>query len=260
MRADPFRSSAFCTHAAAGFRRAAVATVAFALFWLGGVEQARDGSVRLRMCAVAAAQIEVTIARIGCLDIQRSGNLTSIVKRACDGKLSCAYKAPTPTAYAKAGVSAATRAFCTQAMEISWRCRGGAGAQRASVPGDAWNHPAAQLACAAKVATPKPPKNPELVPILRDIAKKYERCMIERYETAKTSRLPVRDGSTCADGKACTLASRGAAYRKLQQLVRSGDPTDFERWLRAAGRRSAASARRSVTSQCRARTTSRTVP
>lgn len=68
------------------------------------------------------AEIDVRSARIGCLDIQTSGNLTGLVGRACDDKTSCSYKAPTPDEYSRAGVQAATRAFCTQAMEIVYRC------------------------------------------------------------------------------------------------------------------------------------------
>ncbi len=67
-------------------------------------------------------KIEVRSARIGCLDIQRSGNLSSIVASACNGKTSCSYKAPTPAEYQRQGVQAATRTFCSQAMEIVYRC------------------------------------------------------------------------------------------------------------------------------------------
>src|SRR5690606_21970536 len=67
-------------------------------------------------------KIEVRSARIGCLDIQRSGNLSSIVAGACNGKTSCSYKAPTPEQYQRQGVQAATRTFCSQAMEVVYRC------------------------------------------------------------------------------------------------------------------------------------------
>src|SRR5690349_6520471 len=69
-----------------------------------------------------ADTITVTKARIGCLDIQTDGNLTSVVAHECNGKPECSYKAPTPDAYAKLGVHAATRFACTQGMEILYRC------------------------------------------------------------------------------------------------------------------------------------------
>lgn len=98
--------------------------------------------------SVAQAQIHVTSARIGCLDIQREANFTRLVAAACDNRQSCPYKAPTPNEYAAAGVRAATRTFCSQAMEITYRCADGP-AKVVTVPGDAWTHPAAQLLCEA---------------------------------------------------------------------------------------------------------------
>jgi hypothetical protein len=88
--------------------------------------------------AVAAPGITVQEARIGCLDIQQSGNMTNLVGQACNGKMSCAYKAPTEDAYKKAGVSAATRSFCTQAMEIKYQCAGFSQTKVITVPGDAF--------------------------------------------------------------------------------------------------------------------------
>jgi hypothetical protein len=106
----------------------------------------------------AHSQIKVTEARIGCLDIQKSGNLTAIVARACNGKMSCSYKAPTPDQYKREGVTAATRSFCTQGMEITYQCTTGP-AQVASVDGDAWTHPPAVLVCQAP-PPPPPPLSP----------------------------------------------------------------------------------------------------
>jgi hypothetical protein len=91
--------------------------------------------------------ITVTKARIGCLDIQTDGNLTGLVSQACNGKSSCAYKAPTESEYKRAGVQARTRTFCTQGMDIEYRCNDGR-SKSSSVPGDAWNHPPADLSCA----------------------------------------------------------------------------------------------------------------
>ncbi len=96
--------------------------------------------------ALAQAQIQVTEARIGCLDIQTEGNLTRFVAAACNNRMSCAYKAPTENEYKRLGVQARTRSFCTQGMEIAYHCATGP-TKFANVQGDAWNHPPAQLAC-----------------------------------------------------------------------------------------------------------------
>ena len=104
---------------------------------------------------VASAQIKVTEARIGCLDIQKSGNLTAIVAKACNGKMSCSFKAPTEDQYKREGVQAATRSFCTQGMQITYLCATGA-PQVVSVDGDAWNRPPAQLVCQAPPRPPPP--------------------------------------------------------------------------------------------------------
>ena len=117
----------------------------------------------------APGTINVTRARIGCLDIQTDGNLTAIVSAACDSKTSCAYKAPTEAQYKSLGVQARTQSFCTQGMDIDYNCGDGR-AKTASVPGDAWTHPAAELACEpppappprAVAAAPQPPR-----PVLR---------------------------------------------------------------------------------------------
>lgn len=66
--------------------------------------------------------IDVRAARIGCLDIQRTYNLTTDVAGKCNNKKECSYKAPTPEQYQALGVKAATRTFCTQAMDIVFQC------------------------------------------------------------------------------------------------------------------------------------------
>jgi microsomal dipeptidase-like Zn-dependent dipeptidase len=78
----------------------------------------RAGSSR----SSGGSKIDVRSARIGCLDIQRAANLTAHVSVACEGRNSCEFKAPSEDAYRRMGVSAATRTFCTQAMEIVYRC------------------------------------------------------------------------------------------------------------------------------------------
>jgi hypothetical protein len=102
---------------------------------------------------VAHAAITVTKARIGCLDRQTDGNLTTLVEQACNNKSSCSFKAPTEDEYRRAGVRAQTRPLCSQAMEISYRC-GQGDVQTVFVPGHAWDHPPAQLICdGATIAT-----------------------------------------------------------------------------------------------------------
>lgn len=95
---------------------------------------------------LGAAPINIVKARIGCLDIQKEGNLTDIVGRDCNGRLTCSYEAPTPDQYALEHVRAATRTFCTQAMEIIYRC-GQYNDKTVLVNGDAWTHPPAYLDC-----------------------------------------------------------------------------------------------------------------
>jgi pimeloyl-ACP methyl ester carboxylesterase len=66
------------------------------------------------------------------------------------------------------------------------------------------------------------------------LIKKYERCIIERYETPQTSHLPVRDRETCADSRTCTLASRGSAFHRMKQLAANGDAAGFESLMNSA--------------------------
>jgi hypothetical protein len=90
--------------------------------------------------------IHVVKARLGCLDLQTAGNITSLVKERCDGLQRCAFKAPSEAEYRALGIRAATRTFCTQGMEISFHC-GSTDLSVVNVPGDAWNHGPAKLVC-----------------------------------------------------------------------------------------------------------------
>src|SRR5512135_3142540 len=105
------------------------------------------------LARTAHADITVTKARIGCLDIQLDGNLTPMVASACDHKMSCSFKAPTEAQYQHAGVKAKTRTFCTQAMEITYTCAPN-DFHTVTVPGDAWDKPPAQLTCTTPPAPP----------------------------------------------------------------------------------------------------------
>lgn len=96
-----------------------------------------------------AGRIHVEAARIGCFNIhhyQEKFNLTRFVKRACDGKYTCHYSAPTPGEYRAEGVHASHAIGCTQAMEIIYDC-GSSHQKRMSVPGNAWKQPPAVLRC-----------------------------------------------------------------------------------------------------------------
>ena len=122
-------------------------------------------SVLFGCLGVAQSQIDVTEARIGCLDIQKDPNLTGLVGRACDGKMTCSYKAPTEDEYKRAGVKAATRSFCTQGMEIKYQCTGGP-IKIVEIPGDAWNHGPAELLCEPPQPASQAPK-PDVITVSR---------------------------------------------------------------------------------------------
>lgn len=98
-----------------------------------------------------AGNLHVRAARIGCLDIQHAPNLTAQVGARCNDRRTCSYKAPTPAQYRAAGVHAATRSFCTQAMQITYDCSDGT-PRTVTVPGNAWKHPAAFLDCSPRRA------------------------------------------------------------------------------------------------------------
>lgn len=112
------------------------------------------GTLVLLVALGAQAQIHVDEARIGCLDIQKSGNLTGMVGNACDNKSYCSFKAPTPDEYKRAGVQAQTRAMCSNAMEITYHCR--STQISVTVDGDAWAHHSAELTCESLQPLPTP--------------------------------------------------------------------------------------------------------
>src|SRR5260370_655717 len=134
------------------------AVMTFALTSAMRIDRDAARGWRVRVCGVAHAEITVTKARIGCLDIQVEGNMTNIVGQACNGKWTCSYKAPTQDQYRRMGVAARGRAFCTQGMEITYQC-GHNDFRTVNIAGDAWNNPPAQLAC-----TPPSPPKPTHVP------------------------------------------------------------------------------------------------
>ncbi|MGE5321290.1 MAG: hypothetical protein ACM3SW_00405, partial [Actinomycetota bacterium] len=155
------------------------------------------------ICAVfacvgmAQSQIRVTEARIGCLDIQRGPNLTRFVGRACDGRMSCSYKAPTEDQYRRMGVRAATRTFCTQGMEIKYQC--GRGPLKViTVPGDAWNHGPAELFCEAAPA-PAPGRPPQPQPDVITVSRARIGCL----DIQRAPNLTELVGRACDGRKSC---------------------------------------------------------
>lgn len=209
------------------------------------------------ICAVfgwvgaAQAQIHITDAEIGCLDIkQNDGNLTGIVGNACNGKFNCSFKAPTPQQYQAEHVQVHGRSFCTQAMHIAYQCAGGEN-KSADVKGDAWGQPPAELSCEPPQPPPPPPppnsggssaQNPQLVPVLQGLLQKYQKCIIEEYEdplnnpkhTNPRALGRYRDPATCVAGNTCSRADRQNMYNTLKAQADRGDPTNFEASLEKA--------------------------
>jgi hypothetical protein len=194
------------------------------------------------ICVSAAqAQIHVTAARIGCLDIQKAPNLTMQVGNACNGKFDCSYKAPTPQEYLRDGVQAATRTFCTQAMEVQYQCGPGP-TKIVTVPGDAWGQPPAALFCDMPSNTgsgQNSQQNPQMVQVLQGLLQKYQWCILEGQEPGESKGLAdqqVRNkgNQTCANGNLCSLATRQVVFAELQAQANRGDPTNFEAKLRSA--------------------------
>ena len=198
-------------------------------------------SIATFLCAgVAQAQIHVTEARIGCLDLkENAGNLTTIVGNACNSKSVCSFKAPTPAQYNAEHVNVHGRFMCTQGMEITYRCGSGAD-QSVGVPGDAWNHDPAVMDCSSSTTTTTnsgPVVNPQLVPVLQQLLAKYRKCMIEQYESPTPPNPaigPLRDIAQCVAGNTCTAASRRSMFDTLQAQANRGDATNFESNLKTA--------------------------
>ena len=103
-------------------------------------------------------------ARQGCLDIQPAGNMTTVVGQACNGLDSCQFQAPNGTQ-----PGSVTRTFCTQQLEVTYRC-GQGGAHTISTAtygdGDAWAKSPLTLNCggqtvvATNYASVTPPPEP----------------------------------------------------------------------------------------------------
>lgn len=153
----------------------------------------------------AEAQIKVTKARIGCLDLQTAGNLTDMVGNACNTKEACTFKAPTPREYQAAGIKARTRPMCTQAMEIVYHC-GKNDFHTVTVPGDAWNQPPAQLSCAASRAPEPVSAKPDMVHV--------RAARIGCLDVQTTPNLTALVAASCEGKRTCKYsAPTEAAYK-----------------------------------------------
>jgi hypothetical protein len=81
--------------------------------------------------------------------------------------------------------------------------------------------------------------NPQLVPVLKGLLQKYQRCILESYENdmSKTNPRalgPLRDGATCVAGNICTIQSRRDLFNMLQAQANRGDATNFQTNLQKA--------------------------
>ena len=121
----------------------ALAGLAFSMSFAASVDFGGDG-LRLQAGRSALAEVPnaITIisARQGCLRVQPPDNVTLLVAEVCNGLSECGFQSPGPLA------NSATEPFCTQGLEISFRCTNG-DSKVVTVPGDAWNHGPAQLIC-----------------------------------------------------------------------------------------------------------------
>ena len=181
--------------------------VAFTVTLVTSVEIDRSARWNLSSAQPAYADIHVTKARIGCLDIQKSGNLTAVVRRACNGKTSCSYKAPSERQYRRMGIRAKTRTFCTQGMEIKYHC-GDRRGKRAFVPGDAWKHGPARMTCPRKPRRSSPISNP------RGISVKMAR--IGCLDIQRSGNLTTVVGRACNGKTSCSYkAPSERQYRRM---------------------------------------------
>jgi len=164
-------------------------------------------------CPIFSQTITVTKARIGCLDIQTDGNLTGLAGRACNGRTSCSYKAPTEDEYKRAGVTARTRTFCTQAMEVTYRC-GATEFHTVTVPGDAWKQPPAQLVCTPATPVSTHPPTPNAITV--------SRARIGCLDIQTEGNLTGLVGRACNDRASCTYkAPTEDQYRRAGVQART---------------------------------------
>ncbi|HLJ30169.1 MAG TPA: PAN domain-containing protein [Candidatus Angelobacter sp.] len=152
-------------------------------------------------CAQTPNVITVVTARQGCLDIQPPGNMTGLVGQACNGKTTCSYRSPGQQP------NSATRTFCTQGMEITYQCTNHTHAV-VTVPGDAWSHGPAQLACKPATlptpAGPKPPATPQ-IPNVISVVTARQGCLDIQPAGNMTSLV----GRSCNGKTSCSYKSPG---------------------------------------------------
>jgi hypothetical protein len=145
--------------------------------------------------------ITIVTARQGCLDIQPAGNMTGLVGQACNGRTACSYQSPGEQP------NSATRTFCTQGMEITYQCTNNTRAV-VTVPGDAWKHGAAQLACnpprLPSPPGPPPPTVPQ-IPNVISVATARQGCL----DIQPAGNMTGLVGRACNGRTACSYQSPG---------------------------------------------------
>jgi pimeloyl-ACP methyl ester carboxylesterase len=145
--------------------------------------------------------ITIVTARQGCLPIQPPGNMTGLVGQACNGHTTCDFRSPGQQP------NSATRTFCSQGMEITFQCTSGARAV-VTVPGDAWDHGPAHLACSpATLADPSGPPQPAppQVPNIITIVTARQGCL-DIQPAGNMSNLVA---SACDGRTTCSFRSPG---------------------------------------------------
>jgi pimeloyl-ACP methyl ester carboxylesterase len=83
-------------------------------------------------------------------------------------------------------------------------------------------------------ATDSHADNSQMTTILQGLVKKYENCIVDKYETPKTANLTPRDKDTCLNGQQCTLTQRLTTLNQLRAQANAGDPTNFQTKLESA--------------------------
>src|SRR5258707_799600 len=75
-----------------------------------------------------------------------------------------------------------------------------------------------------------PAANPQLVPLMKHILQRFQKCILEQYETPQPPNPgvgPLRDNAKCVAGNTCSRASRQAMFDLLEEQANRGDPTNF---------------------------------
>jgi len=145
--------------------------------------------------------ITIQTARQGCLDIQPPGNMTGLVSKACNGKTTCSFQSPGQQP------NSATRTFCTQGMEITFRCTNNTGGV-VTVPGDAWSHGPTVLTCSpATLPAQNNNSNPSqtMVANLINVVTARQGCL----DIQPPGNMTTLVGNACDHRSNCSFKSPG---------------------------------------------------